>query len=144
MKPGSPARRIEVGDFTYCRSAYHRDQLDIPTDAGLVLEVKRNHYRLLYGGNRCFWLPGHTLARLDGDVNTRTLAGRLHWIIKRFGAHDCELRVDDGLCQATMRVTAIDDRSVDALRALLGADFLGLSLAPEGMAFMLAEVRFRR
>lgn len=147
MKAGADPRpkkkRIEVGDFIYCRSAYHRDRLGIPKDAGLVLEVKRSNYRLLYGTEKFCWLPEEALTRIDGDVNTRTLAGRLHWIIKRFGALDCDLVGKDGIQRATLRVDRIDDQAVDDLRGLLGEDFAGLTLVPEGMAFMLAEVRFR-
>jgi len=136
-------RRIQVGDFIYCRSAYHRSQLGIPTDAGLVLEVKRSNYRLFYGRDKFCWLPEETLTRIDGEVNMRTLAGRLHWIIKRFGAQDCELLTMDGVHRATLRVHHMDDQSVDELRQMIGEDFVSLSLVPEGMAFMLAEVRFR-
>jgi hypothetical protein len=143
MKTATKTKRVEVGDFIYCRSEYHRDQLGIPRDAGLVLEVKRSNYRLLYGTDRFFWLPEDALTRIDGEVNTRTLAGRLHWIIKRFGALDCELVTVDDLHRATFRVDHMEDQTVDELRALLGADFVTLSLVPEGMAFMLAEVRFR-
>jgi hypothetical protein len=140
---GVKTERIEVGDFIYCRSAYHRGQLDIPREAGLVLEVKRSNYRLLYGSDKFCWLPEETLTRIDGKVNTRTLAGRLHWIIKRFGALDCELLTMDGVHRATLRVDHMEDDTVDELRKLIGEDFLSLSLVPEGMAFMLAEVRFR-
>ena len=140
---GLKTKRIEVGDFIYCRSAYHRDQLDIPRDAGLVLEVKRRNYRLLYGFNKFCWLPEETLTRIDGKVNTSTLAGRLHWTIKHFNALDCELLTMDGVHRATLRVDHMDDTTVDELRKLIGEDFLTLSLVPEGMAFMLVDVRFR-
>ena len=144
MKAGPKTRRIEVGDFIYCRSPYHREQLGIPKDAGLVLEVKRNNHRILYGTDRICWLPENVLGRIDGEVNTRTLAGRLHWIIRRFGALDCELVTLDGVHRATLRVDRFDDRTVDELRVLIGDDFIALNLVPEGMAFMLAEVRFRQ
>jgi hypothetical protein len=136
------SNRIEVGDFIYCRSAYHRDKLGIPPDAGLVLEVKRSNYRLLFGTEQFCWLPEEALSRLDGEVNLETLAGRLHWLIKRFGALDCELLTMDGIHRATLRVDHMDEGIVDELRELIGKDFVSLSLVPEGMAFMLAEVRF--
>lgn len=144
MTAGTKTRRIEVGDFIYCRSPYHRRQLAIPKDAGLVLEVKRNNHRILYGADQVCWLPEEVLGRIEGEVNTRTLAGRLHWIIRRFGALDCELLTLDGVHRATLRVDHLDDRTVDELRTLIGDDFIALNLVPEGMAFMLAEVRFRQ
>lgn len=144
MTAGTKTGRIEVGDFIYCRSPYHREQLGIPKDAGLVLEVKRNNRRILYGTDRICWLPENVLGRIEGEVNVRTLAGRLHWIIRRFGALDCELVTLDGVHRATLRVDRFDDRTVDELRVLIGDDFIALNLVPEGMAFMLAEVRFRQ
>jgi hypothetical protein len=42
-----------------------------------------------------------------------------------------------------MRIDRIDAGRVDAIRAFLGSDFVSLEVVPEGMAFMLAEVRFR-
>jgi hypothetical protein len=141
---GSKTRPVEVGDFIYCRSAYHRNQLGIPREAGLVMEVKRSNYRLLYGTDKFCWLPGDTLARVDGEVHFGTLAGRLHWIIKEFGALDCELVTIDLVHRATLRVDRIDDQMIDLLREMIGPDdFISLTLVPEGMAFMLAEVRFR-
>ncbi len=142
MTAGTKTGRIDVGDFIYCRSPYHREQLGIPKDPGLVLEVKRNNRRILYGTDRICWLPENVLGRIEGEVNTRTLAGRLHWIIRRFGALDCELVTLDGVHRATLRVDRFDDRTVDELRVLIGDDFIALNLVPEGMAFMLAEVRF--
>lgn len=135
--------RPGVGDFIYCRSPYHREQLGIGKDAGLVLENKRSNYRVLYGTNQFCWLPEEVLTRIEGEVNLRTVAGRLHWILKRFDALDCELVTLEGVHRATFRVDRMDDRTVDELREMLGTDFVSLTLVPEGMAFMLAEVKFR-
>ena len=139
----SNPKRLDVGDFIYCGSPYHRSQLDLPKDAGLILEVKRRNYRILYGSDRFCWLPEDSIVRLDGAVDTGTFAGRLHWIIKRFKALDCELISDGSLHRATFRIDTLDQDKVDELRQLLGTDFVSLNVVPEGMAFMLAEVTFR-
>ena len=136
------AKRIEVGDFVYCRSPYHRTQLGIPTEAGLVLEVKRNSYRLLYGIDQFCWLPGQTIVGVDGEVNTRTLAGRLHHIIRKLSPLDCEIVSEGREHRATMRIDRIDAGIVDSVRDFLGDGYVSLSIVPEGMAFMLVEVRF--
>jgi hypothetical protein len=139
-----PAKRhIDVGDFVYCRSAYHREQLGLPKEAALVLENKRNNYRLLYGTDKSCWLPGPTLTRVEGEVNLRTLGGKLHGILKRLRPLDCEVVSDDGIHRATLRIDRIDAPLLDELREFLGSDFVSLEIVPEGMAFMLAEVRFR-
>lgn len=134
---------IEVGDFVYCRSAYHRSQLGLPREAALVLEVKRSNYRLLYGADVSCWLPGETLVRVEGEVHGETLGGKLHGILKRLHPLDCELVSDGTEHRATLRIDQLDALLVDELRDFLGSDFVSLELVPEGMAFMLAEVRFR-
>ena len=133
---------IEVGDFAYCRSSYHRSQLGLPAEAGLVLEIKRSNYRLLYGRSQSCWLPGPTLVRVEGEVHNETLGGKLHGILKRFRPLDCELVSSGNQHRATLRIDHLDAPMVDDLREFLGADFVSLDLAPEGMAFMLAEIRF--
>ena len=135
--------RMEVGSFVYCRSPYHRERLGIPRTAGLVLEVKRSNFRLLYGTDQFCWLPEESIVRVEGEVNTETLAGRLHGVIERLGPLDCELTSEGDLHRATMRVDRIDADIVDSVREFLGESYVDLTLVPEGMAFMLAEVRFR-
>ena len=134
--------RIDVGDFIYCRSPYHRSQLGIPKDAGLVLEVKRSNYRILYGMDQFCWLPEESIVKIEGQVDTSTFAGRLHWIVKRLKALDCELVADADLHRATFRIDQLDQDAVDDVRKLLKGDFVSLTIVPEGMAFMLAEVTF--
>ena len=134
---------IAVGDFVYCRSPYHRAQLGLPREAGLVLEVKRSNYRLLYGARQFCWLPGATLARVEGEVHLDTLGGRLHRLLKFLDPLDCELVSEGAEHRATMRIDRIDAPLVDEVRGFLGPDFVSLEVVPEGMAFMLAEVRFR-
>ena len=137
------ANRIEVGDFIYCRSPYHRSQLGIPKNAGLVLEVKRSNYRVLFGTDKFCWLPEAAIVRVEGKINTATLAGRVHWIIKRLHALDCELLSENNRHRATLRIDRVDTSAVDEIRELLGEDFVSLNVVPEGMAFMLAEIQFR-
>ena len=108
-----------------------------------MLEVKRSNYRILYGGDKFCWLPEETIVKIDGKVDTTTFAGRLHWIIKRLEALDCELLSEAGLHRATFRIDHIDQDVVDDIRKLLKTDFVELNIVPEGMAFMLAEITFR-
>ncbi len=143
MGQRTKTKNIDVGDFVYCGSPYHRSQLGIPKDAGLVLENKRSNYRLLYHTDKFCWLPEDTIVRIDGKVDTSTFAGRLHWIIKRLKALDCELLSEGDTHQATFRIDQIDQDVFDEVRKLLGTDFVSLNLVPEGMAFMLAELTFR-
>lgn len=107
-----------------------------------MLEVKRNNYRLLYGIDHFCWLPGQTIVRVDGEVNIRTLAGRLHNVIRKLNPLDCEIVSEGNEHRATMRIDHIDAGVVDGVREFLGENYVSLSVIPEGMAFMLVEVRF--
>jgi hypothetical protein len=42
----------------------------------------------------------------------------------------------------TLRIDRIDHETIDDVRSFLGANFVSLAVAPEGMAFMSAEIRF--
>ena len=51
------AAPIHVGDFVYCRSRYYRDQLQLPEELGLVIEIKRSNFKILYPNDKRCWLP---------------------------------------------------------------------------------------
>ena len=140
---GLNAEIIGVGDFIYCRSPYHRQQLGLPKEGGLVLEIKRRNYRTLYGLGKFCWLPEEAIVRVEGAINSETLAGRLHHMIKSLDPLDCELVSDGDLHRATLRIDHIEAPVIDQVRNALGPAFVSLSLIPEGMAFMLAEIKFR-
>lgn len=108
-----------------------------------MLEIKRNNYRLLYGSAQACWLPGTTLSRVEGKVNIQTLGGKLHHILRMLAPLDCEVISEGDLHRATLRIDRIDAPLVDEIRAFLGTDFVSLEVVPEGMAFMLADLRFR-
>jgi hypothetical protein len=42
-----------------------------------------------------------------------------------------------------MRIDRADATLLDSVREFLGSGYIDLSIVPEGMAFMLVEVRFR-
>ena len=60
---------IHVGDFIYCRSKYYRDQLQLPQELGLVIEIKRSNFKILYAnfGLGTKWTQGDF--NLDGKID---------------------------------------------------------------------------
>ena len=139
MKP-SP---IHVGDFAYCRSPYYRDQLQLPEELGLVIEIKRSNFKILYpDGKRC-WLPREALARVRPEhLDYTTFLEKLHYLIKKVRALECELVSEEGTHRLSLRIDKIDHETVDDLRTFLGRGFVSLVVVPEGMAFMQLEVHF--
>ena len=138
------ASPIRVGDFVYCRSAYYRDQLQLPDEPGLVIEIKRSNFKILYPNDKRCWLPREALTkvRLEQPDYTGFLE-KLHYVIKTVHALDCELVSDAGIHRLSLRIDKIDHAVVDDLREFLGDGFVSLVVVPEGMAFMQLEVQFR-
>lgn len=133
---------LHVGDFVYCRSKYYRDQLQLPQELGLVIEIKRTNIKVLYAGDKRCWLPLETIARVKPELSNSTLAERLHYLIKRVHADECEIVSVSGVNRVTLRIDHIDQEAVDDVRKFLGDKFISLAVVPEGMAYMHVEIKF--
>jgi hypothetical protein len=138
------SQAIHVGDFVYCRSKYYRDQLQLPEEVGLVIEVKRSNFKVLYSNDKRCWLPREALSRIRPEELTySTFLEKLHYLIKRVRAHECELAAEAVTHRLSLRIDRIDAELVDDLRNFLADGFISLVVVPEGMAFMQLELRFR-
>jgi hypothetical protein len=139
VRPGT----INAGDFVYCRAKYYRDQLQLPEEVGLVIEIKRNNFKVLYPSDQRCWLPREALARVRPDkLEYTTFLEKLHYLIKKVHAQECELVSDAGVHRLSLRIDTIDHETVDDLRRFLGPGFISLVVVPEGMAFMQLELKF--
>ena len=138
------AQPIHVGDFVYCRSKYYRDGLQLPEEAGLVVEIKRSNFKILYSNDKRCWLPREALTRIRPDEPAyESFLEKLHYVMKRVHALECELVSDGSLHRLTLRIDRIDHTTIDDLRTFFGDRFVSLAVLPEGMAFMQAELQFR-
>jgi hypothetical protein len=138
------ASPVHVGDFVYCRSKYYRDQLQLPEELSLVIEIKRNNLKVLYHNDKRCWLPRDAVARVRPEhLEYSTFLERLHYLIKKVHAQECELVAEDAAYRLTLRIDSINHETVDELRSFLAANFVSLAVVPEGMAFMQLELRFR-
>jgi len=137
------ASPIHVGDFVYCRSKYHRDQLQLPEELGLVIEIKRSNFKILYANDKRCWLPREAIARVRPEhLDFATFLEQLHYLIKKVHALECELVAEDDVHRLTLRIDKIDAAAIDELRMFLGQRFVSLTVVPEGMAFMQLELNF--
>jgi len=71
-----------------------------------------------------------------------TLLEKLHHLIKKVHAHECELISDKSTHRLSLRIDKIDHATVDDLRRFLADGFISLTVVPEGMAFMQLELVF--
>lgn len=137
------ATQIHVGDFVYCRSKYYRDQLQLPEELGLVIEIKRSNFKILYSNDKRCWLPRDAMARMRPELDYKTFLQKLYYLIKKVHALECELVSEDGQHRLSLRIDRIDSDTVDDLRNFLADGFISLAVVPEGMAFMQLELHFR-
>ena len=137
------ATPIHVGDFVYCRLKYYRDQLQLPEELGLVIEIKRSNFKILYPNDKRCWLPRDAVARVRPEqLDYSAFLARLHYLIKKVHALECELVTEDGVHRLSLRIDSITHETIDELRRFLADKFISLTVVPEGMAFMQLELRF--
>jgi hypothetical protein len=134
---------IRVGDFAYCRSKRYRESLDLPKELGLVIEIKRANYKLLYESDRRAWVPREALVLVPPSPDQPSFLSTLNYVLRRVDAHECEVVSAEGRHHVAARIDAIDHTTVDELRRYLGDRFLTLMVVPEGMAFMQLELDFK-
>jgi len=141
--PRLKAEVIRVGDFAYCRSKRYRDSLGLPKELGLVIEIKRANYKLLYASDKRAWVPRDALVLLPPSPDRPQLQQTLNYLLRRVNAHECEILSAEGRHHVSARIDEIDHKTVDEIRAYLADRFVSLTVVPEGMAFMQVEIDFR-
>lgn len=134
---------IHVGDFIYCRSKYYRDQLELPEELGLVIEIKRSNFKILYSNDKRCWLPREAIARMRPDLDYSSFLEKLHYLMKKVRAQECELVSEADSHRLSLRTDRLDHETIEDVRRFLGPAFVSLVVVPEGMAFMQVELRFK-
>jgi hypothetical protein len=134
---------IHVGDFAYCRSKRYRESLSLPKELGLVIEIKRANYKLLYASDKRAWVPREALVPLPPSSDRPQLLQILNYLLRRVNAHECEIISTEGRHHLSARIDETDHQAVDEIRSYLADRFISLTVVPEGMAFMQVEIDFR-
>ena len=149
QQPDAAARKlkaevIHAGDFVYCRSKRYRDSLQLPQELGLVIEIKRANYKVLYASDKRAWVPRERCSFVVApSPDCDPLSPDAEFSLRRVDAHECEIMSADGKHHLSARIDEIDHTTVDEVRAFLADRFISLSVVPEGMAFMQLEIDFR-
>ena len=109
----------------------------------MVIEIKRSNFKVLYANDKRCWLPREAITRVRPErMSYTTFLERLHYLIKKVRALECELTTEGAMHRLSLRIDKIDHQTVDDLREFLGPDFISLAVVPEGMAFMQLELVF--
>src|SRR5215475_11608144 len=88
-------------------------------------------------------LSGPAPASGGSGAGHRDQTQKLHYVIKKVHAQECELVSDGGTHRLSLRIDKITHSISDDLRQFLGEGFVSLTVVPEGMAFMQLELIFR-
>jgi hypothetical protein len=134
---------IHAGDFVYCRSKRYRDSLQLPRELGLVIEIKRANYKILYASDKRAWVPREALVLVPPSQDCPPFLRVLNFLLRRVNAHECEIVSVGNTHQVSARIDEINHIIVDEVRAYLGGTFISLTVIPEGMAFMQVEIKFK-
>jgi hypothetical protein len=135
---------IHAGDFVYCRSKRYRDSLQLPQELGLVIEIKRANYKVLYASDKRAWVPREALVVVPPSQESPAFLRVLNYLLRRVNAHECEIVSAEDSHHVSARIDEIDHTTVDEVRSYLGDRFISLTVVPEGMAFMQVEIKFRQ
>src|SRR5438128_746256 len=112
--PRVKASPIHVGDFVYCRSKYYRDQLQLPEELGLVIEIKRSNFKILYPNDKRCWLPRDAIACVRPEqLDYSGFLERLHYLIKKVNALECDLAAEDSKYRLTPRIDKTNHELID-------------------------------
>src|SRR5215207_7786091 len=87
---------IRVGDFVYCRSKRYRESLNLPRELGLVIEIKRANYKVLYESDKRAWVPLDALVRVPQGPDHPPFLLMLNYLLRRVNAHECEILSTEG------------------------------------------------
>src|SRR6187200_2625738 len=96
LQPEAKSKRlktevIHAGDFVYCRSKRYRDSLQLPQELGLVIEIKRANYKVLYASDKRAWLPRDVLVLVPPPADCPLFLRTLNFLLRRVNAHECEI-----------------------------------------------------
>jgi hypothetical protein len=109
---------------------------------GLVIEIKRSNFKILYANDKRCWLPREAITKVRPEMDYSTFLEKLHYLMKKVHALESEIVSDNGVHRLALRIDKMDHETVDDIRRFLGDEFISLVVIPEGMAFMQTEILF--
>jgi len=134
-----PDHDFRCGDLLICVSRDYASQLNIGGLIGIVMGTKPHHIRLWYETlKRSFWLTYDLLRKTDEAPSP--LLKRIQTISYLLNAEEWELEETDKTCRLICYVDEVALETLEELRVYMDIDYQNLSLFPEGMGRMIAQV----
>lgn len=136
---------VKVGDLVLTESRVYAEPIGVSGQVGIVVAKRRTDCQVYYLHlDRGAWFPSEVLQCVDvKPEGTGRLLDLLHRIARHLDAEEIELSLKEGRpVELTVTHHAVTLEHLDALRALIGAPWLGHELVPAGLSRIHSVLRF--
>jgi hypothetical protein len=133
---------FRCGDIVRCISPYYAEQLRITTQHGIVMATKPHHIHVWFEAQkRGFWITYDILRRIP-EPELTPLLERIRTLAYLLNAEEWEL---EETAEVYRLICYVDEEPLETLmelRASLDIHYRALSLKPEGMGRMIAQIEW--
>jgi len=135
---------FRCGDLVRCVSKYYSEQLGIIGLHGIVMGTKPQHIHVWFEApNRSFWL-NYDILRKVAEVDASPLLTRIQSLTYSLNAEEWELENHGETYRLICYVDEVSFETLQDLRSYLDIDYHSLSLSPEGMGRVIAQVEWNQ
>jgi hypothetical protein len=139
-----PDHDFRCGDLLRCTSRYYAEQLNIVGEYGIVMGTKPHHIHMWYEPQkRSYWLNYDILRRVE-DAEPSRLISRIQMVAYSLNAEEWELEETESYYKLICYVDEVSFETLQDLRNIFDIDYHSLSLFPEGMGRMIAQIQWAR
>jgi len=139
-----PDHNFRCGDLLRCTSKYYAQQLGIEGQLGIVMGSKPHHIHLWYETQkRSFWLS-YDILRKTKDAQPSPLMARIQVLAYSLNAEEWELEETENEYRLLCYVDEVPFETLQELRSYLDIDYQSLSMFPEGMGRMIAQIQWSK
>jgi len=139
-----PDHTFRCGDLLRCTSKYYSEQLNISGQYGIVLGTKPHHIHLWFESlKRTFWLTHDTLRKVE-DVTPTPLVARIQLLVYLLNAEEWELEETQEHYKLICYIERLGFETLVEIRNYLDVTYHSLSLYPEGMGRMIAQIEWSK
>jgi hypothetical protein len=135
-----PDHDFRSGDVVRCTSKDYSQQLNITGLSGIVMGTKPHHIHVWFEQlKRGFWLNYDILRKLP-EADLTPLLRRIQTLSYLLDAEEWELEETAERFRLILYLDAVSLETLQEIRGYLDIDYQALSLFPEGMGRMIAQI----
>lgn len=137
-----PDHNYQAGDLVHCTSKYYCEQLNITGQHGIVMGTKPHHIHLWFERlRRSFWISYDVLRKTE-EIELSPLLSRIRTIAYTLHAEEWELEESGDVYKLICYIDEVSFETLQELRSYFDVSYHSLSLYPEGMGRMIAEIEW--